>query len=96
MKKIFQGLAEDEQRHYEIIRLIQRESVEKVQTNPLLSTVQNVFTVNTKPAMDNPELLAKLKSEQIDEGTDRKSCLLEANARRREACGSLENIIDML
>ena len=66
LKKVFYGLAEDEQRHYKIIQAVQNETAEKLKENPLLNTVQNVFVINAKPLKDNQELIARLKSEQID------------------------------
>ena len=66
LKKVFRSLAEDEQRHYKIILAVQNETADKLKENPLFNTVQNVFAMNVKPSKDNPELIARLKNEQID------------------------------
>ncbi|MDF2633665.1 MAG: nuclease superfamily protein [Pelosinus sp.] len=68
LKKVLEGLAEDEQRHYQIIKLAQKETVQHIEANPSLNKIQNVFTAHNNKEFfkDNNELIAKLKDEQSD------------------------------
>jgi rubrerythrin len=68
LKKVLEGLAEDEQRHYKIIKLAQNHTFKHIEAAPSLSNIQNVFTKNKdkKFVADNQEFIAKLKDEQID------------------------------
>jgi rubrerythrin len=67
LKRVLEGLADDELRHYEIIQLMQKRSLNCWEDNPLLNSTQNVFAVNSnKNYVDQQEIIAKLKDEQID------------------------------
>lgn len=66
LKKVLLGLAEDEQRHYEIIKAAQQQ-MKPIEGDPSLSKIQNVFVNKTnKFNPDNKEFIAKLKDEQFD------------------------------
>lgn len=66
LKKVLIGLAEDEQRHYQIIESAQKQ-MKPIEADPSLSKIQNVFVLNNKEfGPDNRELIAKLKDEQFD------------------------------
>ncbi len=68
LKKVLIGLAEDEQRHYQIIQLAQNQTFKHIEADPLLSKIPNVFAVNKNkkfvPASN--EVISKLKDEQFD------------------------------
>jgi rubrerythrin len=68
LKKVLEGLAEDEQRHYQIIQLAQNQTLQNIEANPSLSKIQNVFVIhkNKEFLSDNKEFIAKLKDEQSD------------------------------
>lgn len=68
LKKVLEGLAEDEQRHYQIIQLAQKQTVQHLEENPSLKKIQNVFAThkNKEFFTNNNELIAKLKDEQSD------------------------------
>jgi len=68
LKKVLEGLAEDEQRHYKIIELAQKQTLNYIEADPSLSKIQNVFTItrNKDFVPVNQELIAKLKDEQMD------------------------------
>lgn len=68
LKKVLEGLAEDEHRHYEIIKAAQNQTFNHIEDNPSLSSLQNVFTISKDKnfIMKNEESIAKLKDEQID------------------------------
>lgn len=68
LKKVLEGLAEDEQRHYQIIQLAQNQTVQHIEANPSLKKIQNVFAThkNKEFFTNNNELIAKLKDEQSD------------------------------
>jgi rubrerythrin len=66
LKKVLIGLAEDEQRHYEIIKSAQKQ-MKLIEGDPSLSKIQNVFVNKTHEFNpDNKEFIAKLKDEQFD------------------------------
>ncbi|BBB90186.1 MAG TPA: ferritin family protein [Methylomusa anaerophila] len=68
LKTVLEGLATDEQRHYKIIQLIQKQTLNHIEADPSLSKTPNVFAINTNKdfVTGNSELIAKLKDEQID------------------------------
>jgi rubrerythrin len=66
LKKVLEGLADDEQRHYKIIQSAQNQTFSYVE-NPTLSKVHNVFSVSkNEPALPTNDFIAKLKDEQIN------------------------------
>ncbi len=66
LKKVFMDLAKDEQRHHQIIQSVQKDTPEKLQENPLLHTVQNVFILDTDSLIEDKTLVTKLKKEPVD------------------------------
>lgn len=64
LRSVLESLANDEQRHYEIIQLAKEQNLKTVAANPSLATVQNVFTLNKE--FISQEAAARLKHEQID------------------------------
>lgn len=68
LKKVLEGLAEDEQRHYKIIQLAQNQTLHHIEADPSLSKIQNVFALNKYKEFlpEDNEFIAKLKDEQID------------------------------
>ncbi len=66
LRKVLLSLAEDEQRHYEIIKAAQQQ-MKPIEGNSSLDKIQNVF-VNKTDAInpENKEFIAKLKDEQFD------------------------------
>lgn len=67
LKKVLEGLADDEQRHYQIIQLAQSQNFKHIAPDPSLSKIQNVFVSSSKSiSSDNKEIIAKLKDEQLD------------------------------
>jgi rubrerythrin len=67
LKRVLEGLAQDEQRHYQIIQLVKSQTFQHIEADPSLSNIQNVFASNNKKiSPDNIEVIAKLKDEQLD------------------------------
>ncbi|MDD4601235.1 hypothetical protein SDC9_11461 [bioreactor metagenome] len=66
LKKVLESLADDEQRHYKIIQLAQKQTFKDIEIGPSLTNVQNVFAGNKEFVRNNKESIAKLKDEQID------------------------------
>lgn len=68
LKIVLENLAEDEQRHYQIILLAQNQRLQPIEGNPTLSKVKNVFTCTDahKLALNNKDFIVKLKDEQSD------------------------------
>lgn len=64
LKSVLDGLADDEQRHYKIIKLAKEQDLKQVTENPSLLTTQNVFSLNKE--FISQEIADKLKHEQID------------------------------
>jgi rubrerythrin len=66
LKKVLEGLAEDEQRHYKIIQLAQSQTFNHI-ADSSLSSIPNVFSRNKDKAfVPEDDLIAKLKDEQSD------------------------------
>jgi rubrerythrin len=67
LKKVLIGLAEDEERHYEIIKSA-KEQMKPIEADSSLSKIQNVFVINKNKEFspDDNEFIAKLKDEQFD------------------------------
>jgi rubrerythrin len=66
LKKVLEGLAEDEQRHYKIIQLAQSQTFNLI-ADSSLSGIPNVFSRNKDKAfVPENDLIAKLKDEQSD------------------------------
>ncbi|MBP2659714.1 MAG: nuclease superfamily protein [Firmicutes bacterium] len=66
LKKVLEGLAEDEQRHYKIIQLAQSQTFNHI-ADSSLSSIPNVFSRNKDKAfVPENDLIAKLKDEQSD------------------------------
>jgi rubrerythrin len=66
LKKVLEGLAEDEQRHYKIIQLAQSQTFNSI-ADSSLSSIPNVFSRNKdKTFVPEDDLIAKLKDEQSD------------------------------
>jgi len=66
LKKVLEGLAEDEQRHYKIIQLAQSQTFNHI-ADSSLSSIPNVFSTNKdKTFVPEDDLIAKLKDEQSD------------------------------
>jgi len=66
LKTVLVGLADDEHRHFEIIKSVQNQTF-NYGDDPKLSKIKNVFAADNKDlAPENKELMAKLKDEQID------------------------------
>ncbi len=66
LKKVLEGLAEDEQRHYKIIQLAQSQTFNSI-ADSSLSSIPNVFSRNKDEAfVPEKDLIAKLKDEQSD------------------------------
>ncbi len=66
LKKVLEGLAEDEQRHYKIIQLAQSQTFHSI-ADSSLNSIPNVFSRNKDKAfVPEKELIAKLKDEQSD------------------------------
>lgn len=66
LKKVLEGLAEDEQRHYKIIQLAQSQTFNSI-ADSSLSSIPNVFSRNKdKTIVPEDDLIAKLKDEQSD------------------------------
>jgi rubrerythrin len=66
LKKVLEGLAEDEQRHYKIIQLAQSQTFNHI-ADSSLSSIPNVFSRNKdKTFVPEDDLIAKLKDEQSD------------------------------
>lgn len=65
LKTVLKALADDEQRHYEIIQLAQQQTFQYIESDPSLDKLNNVFA-NQKFVGDKQAFIAKLKDEQID------------------------------
>lgn len=68
LKIVLTGLADDEQRHYEIIQSIQKQTFKYIEADPSLSNVRNVFRSykDDITALKNEVSIEKLKDEQLD------------------------------
>ncbi|KYZ75343.1 rubrerythrin [Anaerosporomusa subterranea] len=65
LKTVLEALADDEQRHYKIIQLAQRQTFQYIESDPSLRKLENVFA-NQEFVGDKQAFIAKLKDEQID------------------------------
>ncbi|MDF2500248.1 MAG: nuclease superfamily protein [Anaerosporomusa subterranea] len=65
LKTVLEALGDDEQRHYKIIQLAQRQTFQYIESDPSLHKLKNVFA-NQKFVGDKQAFIAKLKDEQID------------------------------
>jgi rubrerythrin len=61
LKKVLVALAEDEHRHYKIIKYAKEQAFQEIAEEPFLEKVKNVFSDNK-----DVEAIAQLRSEQID------------------------------
>lgn len=66
LKTVLEGLAEDEQRHYEIIELAQKQNFTFIEADPALTKMQNIFAENKDFFPVDKESIAKLRDEQFD------------------------------
>ena len=69
LKTVLQGLADDEHRHYQIIKSLQQQDGQNVNINPSLDKVENVFTVGLGSGLQPKKkglLIANLWAEQLD------------------------------
>ncbi|QJW48233.1 ferritin family protein [bacterium BFN5] len=66
LKIVLEGLANDEQRHYQIIQQVQNQTLHDIDVNPSLDQAKNVFSSNKESFLLNKEIMTKLKYEQID------------------------------
>lgn len=61
LKKVLLALADDEHRHYKIIKQAQDQVFQQIEEEPFLEKVKNVFSGNK-----DAEIITQLRSEQID------------------------------
>jgi len=69
LKTVLTGLADDEQRHYKIVQLLQNQSATAyIEPETALGTTKNVFELakNKDFIPKDQESIAKLKAEQVD------------------------------
>lgn len=66
LKIVLEGLADDEQRHYQIIQQAKDQTLHNIDANPSLDQVKNVFSGNKESFLLNKDIVSKLKYEQID------------------------------
>lgn len=65
LKAVLESLADDEQRHYQIIQLAQKQTFQYIETTTSFEARENVFA-NLEFAGDQEAYIARLKDEQID------------------------------
>ncbi len=61
LKKVLLALADDEHRHYKIIKQAKDQVFQQIEEEPFLEKVKNVFSDNK-----DAEIITQLRSEQID------------------------------
>ena len=68
LKRLLEGLAEDERRHYEIVRAMKELSAECLEAQPALAETKTVFDLKLYEAYlrENQALLAQSRTQQID------------------------------
>jgi len=68
LKVVLEGLADDEQRHYKIVKLLQNQTFNFMEADRTISNTKNVFesSKNKEFIPKDKESIAKLKDEQMD------------------------------
>ena len=68
LKVVLEGLADDEQRHYKIVQLLQKQKIDYIEPDPAMGKARNVFELakNKKFILKDQDSIAKLKDEQWD------------------------------
>lgn len=68
LRIVLESLAEDEQRHYEIIQSIQQRISYNIEANPLLGKIHNTFVIDKHKGFSGDKKLffAELRDEQIN------------------------------
>lgn len=68
LKVLLEGLADDEQRHYKIVEMLQNSNVDFLEADRTISKTTNIFEIgkNKEFMPKNKDSIAKLKNEQLD------------------------------
>ncbi len=68
LKRLLEGLAQDERRHYEIVRAMKELNAERAETQFSALETENVFDLKLYEAYlrDNQALIARSRTQQID------------------------------